>query len=597
MATVRRRVVIMIANKEKVKAKANTKNKTKKTRGGSAEQQASVRQVQQVQQVQQDRQGQNAGITTCKYPSAMDCGVAQVVAKHLTAVMQLLSNDTEIASYNFEMRSTKCLNTAVMMMYLMLGRRAIDVADKCDSSVIARLNKDVIDRHEVSIDNQIANKLIDSLFRKDRMEGSELYYVLMTHSNMALIADSNSQNAKKEVTFPGHVFVLERNVDRNGKLTFNMYQSYLYHYDFAQNAQGMWEPDQQKQAQTSANNIDVKDLKAGITQEDLMKHLLVIAEGFNKPIWTAVESESWEAFTHSKNAGKFEGRDRSGIHICYQVVKVEECSKQLEILSQDALNGINKNLESLAANASRSLDDKKHRDYLAKIWGDSSKTAKNEQMIPDQLDNEKMREELKAILTELRSMPCNRGSTVQSQAPNWHPNQNTVSPQGERALNQNIGSPQGVNQNTVIPQGGQQTIKRQQQVSGGSVAKKAVPKASLFRVNDGRSVNKASDFLSTSANNSLILIHSTMCGHCIALRDSFEIAAKKLVGSGTNVVDVNSQSLRDSNGSNVIQKAVDTTGMMGVPHIVLLGKNGNVVDVYNGDRSIEDLVAFASKTR
>ena len=499
----------------------------KKTRGESEQQPSNTRATQ--------------AQASCKKPSALDCGVAQVVATHLTAVMQLLSNDPNLKDYNFEMRSTKCLNTAVMMMYLMLGRSAIEKADKCNSSEIANINWEVKRRHGINIDTQVANKLIASLLRKDQDQtpSNELYYVLMSHTAMKFPSGTppsgTPQNAEEEesVMFPGHVFVLERNVDSNGNRSYNMYQSYLEHYDFAQHIDGKRDSSQQQQvARSVRDNINVQKKPDGakIDEADLETHMKVIANGFAKQTWEQEDSDTWSAFTHSKNPEKFNGRDRSGIHICYQVVNVEQCSDQLRTLSQENLDIINEELKEIA---------NENRDrYLAEIWGDPSKTAKNESMIPKQLNKGEMKAELESILKELDSAACKTPSR------------------------------------------------------GGS----AKASAALLRVNDGGSVKHASDFLSQAPNKTLLLIHSTMCGHCISSRDSFEDAAKKLVERGTNVVDVNSQSLRDTaSKDNLIQRVADSTGMMGVPHFVLLGKNGKVVKVYEGDRSSSDLVSFASK--
>jgi hypothetical protein len=564
--------------------------------------------VTQQQVKQQNSKTQDSG-KTCKFPTALDCGISEIVAGHLSAVMQLLSNDEELASYNFEMRSTKCLNTAVMMMYLMLGRRAIDIAGRCDSSEVRERRKLFSSKDNgsnvlpfISSDTLIANRLIEFLFRKERMVGSELNYILMTHSDMKFPAGSSVPQGAKEVqTFPGHVLVIERIVDHEGELSFNVYQSYLYHYDFAQHMQGKWDSAQQQQAAArAAQNAAKQNLTARVKADELRIHLEVIAKGFGQKTWTKEDTLNWEEFTHSKNAIKFEGRDRSGIHICHQIVPVEACSKQLEILSKNAFNGIDANLSKLARESSA------REKYLSTIWGDPEKTAAkdNEKMVPVSLTNEKMREELGLILQELSATGCNKPSDFKN-APEWFPNVQYAKNQSQSQPSPSP-SPSQVQKIQTTQQAATQQAPRQQaaKLGGGKRVKggRAQPRgtkanaAPILRVEDGKSVDEASDFLSEASNKSLLLVHSTYCGHCHSLRDDFEDAAKKIAKWGTNVVDVNSQSLRQtSKKDNVILKAVESTQMMGVPHLVLLGEKGKVLGVYGGDRSSADLVSFATK--
>ena len=96
-----------------------------------------------------------------------------------------------------------------------------------------------------------------------------------------------------------------------------------------------------------------------------------------------------------------------------------------------------------------------------------------------------------------------------------------------------------------------------------------------------------------SDTNTLVLVHSPMCGHCLRMRPAFDVAARALVGHGIQVVEIESSAMSGvSRDGNPLVQALGE-GYMGVPHVVLFGPRASWKRPYAGDRSTASLVAFA----
>jgi len=143
------------------------------------------------------------------------CDIVYVIVKYVTPLMQCLTND--IREYNMQLLTTKCLNTAVMLMFFMLGKRGLEHSKYCDSYAI-------VERHNKGLDNNAAvMKKMRHVILNKKVTNRYIYYILMNDGYFDL------PNGEK-VYFPGHVFILER-VYYGGKPYFNLYQSYINKYD------------------------------------------------------------------------------------------------------------------------------------------------------------------------------------------------------------------------------------------------------------------------------------------------------------------------------------------------------------------------------
>jgi hypothetical protein len=115
------------------------------------------------------------------------------------------------------------------------------------------------------------------------------------------------------------------------------------------------------------------------------------------------------------------------------------------------------------------------------------------------------------------------------------------------------------------------------------------PAARLTRVAQSSDMAVAADRVRSCGSNTLVLVHSTGCGHCLRMRPAFDVASKQLLGSGVQVIEVDSGAM---GGPGPLVTALGD-GFVGVPHIVLFGPAAAWKRTYNGDRSAPSLVAFA----
>jgi hypothetical protein len=115
------------------------------------------------------------------------------------------------------------------------------------------------------------------------------------------------------------------------------------------------------------------------------------------------------------------------------------------------------------------------------------------------------------------------------------------------------------------------------------------PAARLTRVAQSSDMAVATDRVRSCGGNTLVLVHSTGCGHCLRLRPAFDTATKQLLGSGVQVIEVDSGAM---SGPGPLVSALGD-GFVGVPHIVLFGPAASWKRTYNGDRTTQSLVAFA----
>lgn len=313
------------------------------------------------------------------------CDIGYIIKDHVTALMQMLT--VELKEYNMQLVTTKCLNTAVMMTYLLLGNKyALDVTRHCDvPNVVDRNIGKPIDR------SFVIKSLRDDLLSKTDVQERALYYVMITDGAMCrdlngaaaavqgLQNTQNNQNQEKffharmipppqqklqqqsqlqsqlqeqslqqsqqsqqsqaqqsqikiNTTrfsnpastlqqslllkggkstscklgtqkcpgFPGHVFVLEK-LPRG---TFNIYQSYIYHYDLAEYI-------------NAAKSLSVSKKRMA----KLLDGLVYILD---TPVWDRNSTHAWMQFTNTPldHSRKWEGCTRADNTMLPCVVKV-----------------------------------------------------------------------------------------------------------------------------------------------------------------------------------------------------------------------------------------------------------------------------------
>ena len=258
--------------------------------------------------------------------------ISGIMRDHLPAVMQLLTN--ALPEYSMSLRTTKCLNTAIMTMYLVLGQAALRTTAQCDVDTVRNR------RGNVQMDDtRIAKALRQRLLRPGEAAGRELHYVMLTDGDMPLDerhhvgGSPNGPNGPKNTYFPGHVFVIERTTSVQLETSFRLFQSYINKYDVAQ-------------------HMARRGGSADVSRAYLTTVLDGLVDMSARPTWTAACTRFWKHFT-LVDAAEFEGYVRKGVILmCHRSVTVDACARSLRDL-------VHRALADLASDSTA-------------IWGDSS---------------------------------------------------------------------------------------------------------------------------------------------------------------------------------------------------------------------------------
>jgi hypothetical protein len=195
----------------------------------------------------------------------MQCDIATPLARHVRPIMRALT--ASLPEYNMKGIETKCLNTAVMIAVLVLGReQGLRVTRSCD---VPNVRARRVASGEAAADMRRAEcaALEERVFGGGRDAPPRVVYVMLTNGAMRRF-----DGTEAATQFPGHVLVVQRETaDR-----FLIMQSYVNHYalDAAHNARPM----------TAAKaRAALADFRAVV----------------EAPKWTPECTRAWARFTHT----------------------------------------------------------------------------------------------------------------------------------------------------------------------------------------------------------------------------------------------------------------------------------------------------------
>jgi hypothetical protein len=283
---------------------------------------------------------------------ACDDDLARMMKGNLKAVIQLLSR--YLPEYRMSLLTTKCLNTAVMVMYLALGDAALVTTRQCDvETVRRRRRRDSFASRGMTYDDQAIARRLKQRVLDPSASGRELHYVMLTDGNMPRqhdsVADAEGKRGPKDVYFPGHVFVIESFPDPQGGngRRHRFYQSYINHYDVVQHTAMMHS--------SNGGDATVPDIR----ESELARILDGLIDMAARPVWDPAMTAFWSWFARvpRAHAAQFEGYRRSGIVLmCHRHVKADRCARSLRSLAERAL----KDTEAMRGVAETA------------VWGDAS---------------------------------------------------------------------------------------------------------------------------------------------------------------------------------------------------------------------------------
>lgn len=206
---------------------------------------------------------------------------------------------------------TKCLNSAVSLLFLLMGRESVKHTRYCDVVSV----RERYDKHNPS--EAMARALAYDLTNSPNGE-KEVFYCMLTDGWM-----HPPSNPAVKVYFPGHVFIIERVGDKG----FSMYQSYIQEYDldaFLSHAAGP----------VTHTAAQLKAVSKGLV------HM------FSVPVWDRQCSDFWRSFTLSSGEA-YEGYSMSSILLCYQRILLSTCTGSL----RSVLEATHRNLAGKPASA------------------------------------------------------------------------------------------------------------------------------------------------------------------------------------------------------------------------------------------------------
>lgn len=244
-------------------------------------------------------------IPSCKTPQRCKrCDIVYIIMHYITPLMQCVTND--VKEYHMQLITTKCLNTAVMLMFFLLGRRGVEHANYCDS-------RDMVERHKSGKDNK--KEIITRMQRvmlSPRVKNRYIYYILMNDAEFP-------HPQKGSVFFPGHVFLIERSYeDYKGVVHFNIYQSYINKYNLK-------EYYEQMNKTLRVKFVDVQRLLQKI------KYILFANT------WDALCVKYWKDFTHVDTSDLLGAQHKDSLFICFSHEKLTTCIDNIASYTKEKL--------------------------------------------------------------------------------------------------------------------------------------------------------------------------------------------------------------------------------------------------------------------
>lgn len=224
------------------------------------------------------------------------CDLGFIVKDHLKCVFQLLTN--KLPEYHFRLQTTKCLNTAVMLMQFFLGDQGLQMARECDT-------RKVIQRHQ---DGQEHNTGIIKSLRKQLLSRTEkartIYYILLTDGYFP------HKESKPDEYFPGHVFVLEKVWDNAiNEHYYYFYQSYINKY-------------------TLDGHI-IKNKGLRINRKRATELLNDLEQVLASSTWSNSNIKRWLNMTFINTEAFKDTKSQNRFYLCFRKAKTDVCLSRL----------------------------------------------------------------------------------------------------------------------------------------------------------------------------------------------------------------------------------------------------------------------------
>ena len=305
-----------------------------------------------------------------------NCEITEIIMNYLDSFVQLCSY--KIDGYHINMRTTKCLNTAVVLTYLLSGKENISTIEYCDvDSIKNRFNK----LNSLSQKKLLSKSILDEL--KINLSVPEddrfFYYILLTNNTMDK-SNKINLNQKETMHFPGHVFIIDKFLNKN-ICNDNINSNNSKNNSKNNNKNNNNSKNNKKNNNNSKNNnkkynvdkksedklkekIEYKIYQSYINKYDLKGHykknnnslrlktdqnvtINYLIEGFENIIYNEVWNENavefWNYLTFV-DTNHLVNYKTDKMFICYQKIKVNSCYNQILKFLEKELNILYKHL-------------------------------------------------------------------------------------------------------------------------------------------------------------------------------------------------------------------------------------------------------------
>jgi len=239
-------------------------------------------------------------LNICKYEN---CDVTNIIMKYLEPLMQLCS--AIMTDYNMQMKTTKCLNTAVMLTNILGGSKKLKTVEYCEVSKInSRYEKKKNKlQHKLNIFNELKKDLT-----KKNTKKRYFYYILMTNNYMEK-SDLINNSLENTQHFPGHVFIIDKFPScNNNQSKYNIYQSYINQYDL----KGHYKKNK--------NSMNLKNNDISFVLDGILNII-------SNPVWNNDAIKFWDDFTFV-NTNNLLNYKTDKINLCYSKISIDDCYKE-----------------------------------------------------------------------------------------------------------------------------------------------------------------------------------------------------------------------------------------------------------------------------
>lgn len=238
------------------------------------------------------------------------CNYVFLISKYITAILQFM-NITFSSSYTNNLITTKCLNTAVMLIIILIGSDKIKSIQQCDVS-------NTIERH---ISHQENNKQIMTSLQASlcypRNKKAYMFYIMLTDGRLSNVKPNKGTNY-----FPGHVFIVEKTIDNS----YFIYQSFIAKYDL--------------------NDFIVKN-KCKSYDRNSVKEMCGFFKKFLKEdnVWDDNAVDYWKKLT-SVDTTEFKGCCTNNIFLCFKKFEIDKIKVKFQSFISNALTNIQGHIEN-----------------------------------------------------------------------------------------------------------------------------------------------------------------------------------------------------------------------------------------------------------